>query len=321
MDVCVLGSINLDNVCRVARLPAPGETLMADSFERFAGGKGANQAVAAAAWGVDTTLIGALGCDEAGQLLIAHLEARGVDVSAIARAPDAPSGQAQICVSPAGENMIVVVGGANRTVTRAQVEAAGVGGCKVFLSQLETPLDAIDALFASGPARDGLTILNAAPAVEPARKLFPLADVIVVNQGELALYAGGAEPTEAWDAIVPARRLISRDGQTIIVTLGAAGALAVTAQGDIAVAGCPARVADTTGAGDCFCGVLAAVLAEGGSLAEALAFANQAAALSTEQPGAAVPPTLRGDVVKRFQASSAAVTSPYAPPRGLRPGR
>jgi ribokinase len=321
MDVCVLGSINLDNVCRVAHLPAAGETLMADSFESFAGGKGANQAVAAATWGTATALIGAVGCDEAGELLIAHLESRGVDVSGVARLPDSPSGQAQICVSPAGENMIVVVGGANRAVTRAQVEAAGVGRCKVFLSQLETPLDAIGALFASRAGREGVTILNAAPAVEAARELFPMADVVVVNQGELALYAGGAEPAEARAAILPARRLISRQGQTIIVTLGAAGALAVTAQSHTEVAGCPARVADTTGAGDCFCGVLAAALAEGRPLAEAVALANQAAALSTERPGAAVASTLRADVFARLQASQPEVISPSAPPRGLRPAR
>src|SRR5579859_2161631 len=109
MGVCVLGSINLDNVCRVARLPTPGETLVADSFERFAGGKGANQAVAAAAWGAATALIGAVGRDEAGDRLISHLEGRGVDVSAVARLAEAPTGQAQICVSPVGENMIVVI--------------------------------------------------------------------------------------------------------------------------------------------------------------------------------------------------------------------
>jgi ribokinase len=305
MDVCVLGSINLDNVCRVAHLPAAGETLMAESFGRYAGGKGANQAVAAATWGAGTGLIGAVGRDEAGERLIAHLEDRGVEVSAVARLTDAASGQAQIWVSATGENSIVVVGGANRAVTPAQVEAAGFAGCKVFLSQLETPLDAIEALFASPAARRGITILNAAPAAEAARVLFPLADVIVVNQGELTLFAGDAEPAGAGDAIVPARRLISREGQTIIVTLGAAGVLAVTAQSQTLVAGCPARVADTTGAGDCFCGVLAATLAEGRSLAEALALANQAAALSTEQPGAAVPRTLRTDVISRLGTTSA----------------
>lgn len=299
MGVCVLGSINLDNVCRVARLPAPGETLMAESLERFAGGKGANQAVAAAAWGAPTALIGAVGRDEAGDRLIAHLEGRGVDVSAVARLADQPTGQAHICVSPGGENIIVVIGGANRAVTAAQVAQADTAGRTVFLSQLETPLDAIHFLFTRAEAPKGLKILNAAPALEAARALFPLADVVVVNQGELAFYAGGAEPVEGQDAIVPARSLLSRPGQTIIVTLGAAGALAVTAENHILAAAPAAHVVDTTGAGDCFCGVLAAALAEGHGLAEALDLANRAAALSTEQPGASVPASLRADVQAR----------------------
>ncbi|MDB5481258.1 MAG: ribokinase [Caulobacteraceae bacterium] len=302
MGVCVLGSINLDNVCRVARLPAPGETLMAESFERFAGGKGANQAVAAAAWGAPTALIGAVGRDEAGDRLIAHLEKRGIDVSAVARLAEEPTGQAHICVSPAGENTIVVIGGANRAVTAAQVAQADIAGRTVFLSQLETPLDAIETLFRSSAARKGFKILNAAPAAEPARALFPFADVVVLNQGELAFYADGVRPAEGGDAIGPARRLLSRPGQTIIVTLGAAGALAVTAESHILAAAPSARVVDTTGAGDCFCGVLAAALAEGGGLAEALALANQAAALSTENPGASVPSSLRVDAQARLRA-------------------
>ena len=304
MDVCVLGSINLDNVCRVARHPAPGETLMAESFERFAGGKGANQAVAASAWGASTILIGAVGQDEAGDRLISHLESRGVDVSTVARLANTPSGQAQICVSPAGENTIVVVGGANRALTTATVEAADAAGCRVFLAQLESPIDDIEALFA-GAGRGGITILNAAPAVEAARPLFPLADVVVVNELELALYAGGGAPAEAMDAIAPARRLISREDQTIIVTLGAAGVLAVTPANHVLVPGRRASVVDTTGAGDCFCGVLAAALAQGCSLTEALALANQAAAVSTEHPGAAVPTTLRAAVEKRNEEAGA----------------
>ncbi len=300
MAVCVLGSINLDNVCRVARLPAPGETLLADSFERFAGGKGGNQAVAAAAWGAATTLIGAVGEDEAGDRLISHLEGRGVDVSAVARLADAPTGQAHISVSPTGENIIVVIGGANRAVTAEYVGTADTAGCTVFLGQLETPLDAVEALFAGPAARAGVKILNAAPAMTEARALFPLVDILVVNQGELGLYANAAEPTGAREAAPLARRLICRPDQTIIVTLGAAGALAVTKDRDTFAEGRAARVIDTTGAGDCFCGVLAAAIAEGCSIARAMALANAAAAISTEGPGAAVPPTLRPDAEKRL---------------------
>jgi ribokinase len=313
MDVCVLGSVNLDHVCRVRRLPAPGETVTAESFERFPGGKGANQAVAAAAWGAATALIGAVGLDEAGDMLMSHLQARRVDVAAVRRLADRPSGQAQIFVSSSGENTIVVVGGANRALTPTHVEAADTTGCRVFLSQLETPLDAIEALFSARAARNGIRILNAAPALADARALLPLADIVVVNESELAFYAGVAEPAEALDgAIASARRLVSREGQTIIVTLGAAGALAVATESYVLAAGCPARVVDTTGAGDCFCGVLAAALAEGCSLAQALAVANQAAAISTEQAGASAPPTLRADALARVSpdAGEPATRSP-----------
>jgi ribokinase len=304
MDVCVLGSINLDNVLRVPRLPVPGETLMAQGFERFAGGKGANQAVAAAAWGAATALIGAVGRDEAGERLIAHLEARGVDVSAVARLANAPSGQAYICVSPAGENTIVVVGGANREVSAAQVAAVDTTEGAVLLCQLETPLEAVEALLSAPTARAGVKILNAAPALDAARRLLPLADIVVVNQSELTLYAGGGTPCDADHAVIQARRLITRADQTIIVTLGASGAVAVTADTHLVAAGAAARVVDTTGAGDCFCGVLAAALAEGRALARAITVANQSAALSTEHPGASVPTSLRAEVEARLRAAA-----------------
>jgi ribokinase len=290
MSVCVLGSINLDIVCRVAELPAPGETVIALGMEHFSGGKGANQAVAAARWGAPTSLIGAVGGDEAAEGLLAHLQAAGVDPSRIARLAGQPTGQAHICVSAAGENTIVVVGGANRGLAPADIDPTGLGQCRVFLAQLETPIAVIEALFASDPARAGLRILNAAPATPEGRVLFPLADILVVNQTELAHFAGDG------DIALAARRLISRPGQTVVVTLGDAGAAAVTQSGICRVEGRPAHVVDTTGAGDCFCGVLAASLAQGAALPAALALANAAAALSTETPGAAVPSTLRADV-------------------------
>ena len=319
MSVCVLGSINLDNVCQVPRLPGAGETLMAESLQRFPGGKGANQAVAAAAWGVPSALIGAVGRDEPGEVLLAHLKARGVDVSAVARVAAAPSGQAYICVSPTGENMIVVIGGANMALTAAGVANSNLAG-RVFLSQLESPAPAVEALFASRTARRGLRILNAAPAVEAGRALFPLVDIVVVNRGELAHYAGAAEPATFVDAIPLARGLIDRPDQTIIVTLGAAGALAVTRDTHRLAEGAPAEVVDTTGAGDCFCGVLAAALSDGCSLFDALVWANLAAAISTEQAGAVVSPTLRAEAQQRLSAWREVPATP-SPPQPDRPRR
>ena len=297
MSVCVLGSINVDIVCTVAELPAPGETIAALGMERFFGGKGANQALASARWGAATALIGAVGRDEAARDLLDHLSGAGVDISRIDRIAGQPTGRAHICVSAAGENMIVVIGGANRAVTGADIARHDLDPYRVFLAQLETPLDAIEALFAGPAARRGIRILNAAPAVAEAEALFPMADILVVNQTELARYGEAADrspqPPEVARA---ARHLISRHGQSVVVTLGSGGALAVDSTDVTLVEGRPARVVDTTGAGDCFCGVLAASLSDGATLPVALGKANAAASLSTERPGAAVPATLRADV-------------------------
>ena len=292
MSVCVLGSINLDLVCRVADLPGPGETVTALDLTRFAGGKGANQAAASARWGAYTYMIGAVGADDAGEEILAHLSSASVNVSGIARVAGVPTGQAYISVSSAGENMIVVVGGANRTVSAEQVRASPVDGHAVFLCQLETPLPAIEALFAG--AQKSLRILNAAPAVPEAKALFPLLDVLIVNETELAQYAGASRELVMLPEIVSAARsLIARDGQRLIVTLGARGAVAVDAIGVIEVPGRAVQVVDTTGAGDCFCGVLAASLDEGFALPDAMHRANVAAAISTQTAGAAVIPALR----------------------------
>lgn len=303
MGVCVLGSINLDIVCRVADLPAPGETVSALGMTRYAGGKGANQAAASARWGAATKLIGAVGDDEAADFLLARLVEAGVDTSAIAREIGAPTGRGYINVSNAGENMIVVVGGANLKVTADQARAVHTEGCTVFIAQLEVALDAISALFDSDAARAGVRILNAAPAAPQAATLFPLVDILVVNEIELTRYAGIAETPSDPDAIDHAgRRLISGQDQRVVVTLGAAGARIVGPGAGVSVPGRAASVIDTTGAGDCFCGVMAAALSEGASLEQAVSVANTAAAVSTEHAGASTPTNLRQLATARHAA-------------------
>jgi len=288
MSVCVLGSLNLDIVCRVAELPKPGETVMSRGVERLPGGKGANQAVAAARCGVRTHLIGAVGRDEAGDTMLAALRRAGVEAVQVLRLADHATGQAFIWVSEAGENSIVVAGGANLAVTPGMPDPEAAAQSRVLLAQLETPAETIAALFGGAPARAGcLRLLNAAPAIPEARRLFPLVDILIVNETELATFAGETIVVDDLDAVVgAARALISRPGQTVVVTLGAAGAVAVTPGGRIVVGGRAARVVDTTGAGDCFCGVLAARISQDADLETALAWANAAAALSTERPGA-----------------------------------
>ena len=302
MSVCVLGSLNLDVVCRVAELPKPGETVMGRGVERLPGGKGANQAVAAARCGVRTHLIGAVGRDEAGDAMLAALRRAGVEAGQVLRLADHATGQAFIWVSDAGENSIVVAGGANLAVTPRMPDAEAAAQSRVLLAQLETPVEPIEALYAGAPASAGcLRLLNAAPAIPEARRLFPLVDILIVNETELASFAGAAFDADNLDAVVAcARGLICRPDQTVVVTLGAAGAAAVRSNGRVLVAGRPAKVVDTTGAGDCFCGVLAARLTEDADLETALAWANTAAALSTERPGAAPAMPTRAEIEARL---------------------
>jgi ribokinase len=288
MSVCVMGSLNLDIVAFVEALPAHGETVMSTRVERFPGGKGANQAVAAARSGVRTHLLGAVGRDEPGDVMLAAMRSAGVETGEVLRLAEAPTGQAYIWVSAAGENSIVVAGGANLAVTPQMFDLESAARSRVLLAQLETPVATIEAFFGGAPAQAGcLRVLNAAPASEAARRLLPLTDILIVNETELALFARTSKPPEALDDVVAAARgLVARPDQTVVVTLGKAGAVAVGAIGRTVIAGRPAKVVDTTGAGDCFCGSLAARLSEDAELGDALQWANAAAALSTERAGA-----------------------------------
>lgn len=288
MTVFVLGSINLDAVARVDDLPRPGETVAGRSLELFLGGKGANQAVAAARMGAPTRLMGAVGKDDSGVNLKAKLAGYGVQVSDVMELEDAPTGQAHVWVGASGENMIVVTAGANALVTPQQVAATTLEGQRILLCQLETPPTAIEALFRAGAAKGALRVLNAAPALPQGAALFPLTDILILNQTELATYAKlDREPVRLEEVSLAARKLMSRPDQVIIVTLGSAGVAAVRRDEAFLVEGRKVQAVDTVGAGDCFCGALAAALAGNMDLREAVELANAAAALSVQKPGAA----------------------------------
>jgi ribokinase len=289
MSVCVLGSLNLDVVCYVAELPRPGETVLRQRVDRLPGGEGANQAVAAGRCNTGTRLIGAIGRDEAGETLLAAMADAGVETADVLRLADYATGQAFIWVSKTGENSIVVAGGANLAITPTMLNLSASAHCRVLLAQLETPVSAIEALFAE-PVAGRLRLLNAAPAVPDGRRLFPLIDILIVNEAELAAFVGvpvDADDAEAVSTI--AQRLISRPDQTVVVTLGKAGALAIGSQSRIIVPGRPANAVDTTGAGDCFCGVLAARLDEGAELEDALEWANTASRALHRAAGGQIP--------------------------------
>ncbi|WP_159791755.1 PfkB family carbohydrate kinase [Puerhibacterium puerhi] len=294
--VVVVGSANVDLVVPVPRHPAGGETVLGGALQRSPGGKGANQAVAAArAGGAATTFVGALGRDAAADLLLASLEAAGVRTDLVARAAGA-TGTALVTVTPDGENAIVVAPGANAEVRVGGPEAARIAAADVVLAQLEVPLDAVAA--AARARRAGaLLVLNAAPSAPLPADLLAEVDVLVVNEHEARDLTGlgGGAASDGGPAAAPAElaaALLERV-PAVVVTLGGAGSL-VAERGDpapAAVPAFPAAVVDTTGAGDTYCGVLAAALARGEGLVGAARLAAAAAALAVGRPGAqeAVP--------------------------------
>ncbi len=283
--VIVLGSINIDTQLRVEHFPQPGETIRGLSAQSGLGGKGANQAVAAARAGARAALHGAVGRDDAVLEQLAAL-APDLDLRGVVTDPEAATGSACVILDAAGENAIIVIGGANEGV-RAPEDLA-LSAADICLAQLEVPVSAIAGFFDQAQAVGARTVLNTAPALPETRALFALSDVFVMNETELAFYAGAMPALTEQALSHAARSLLSRPDQTIIVTLGAAGALWVTADHQAMVPGRnAAHVQDTTGAGDCFCGTLCASLAAGLPLAEAMAWANAAASLQVTRQGAA----------------------------------
>lgn len=270
--VVVLGSLNVDLVTRVERHPRPGETLLADGLRRLAGGKGANQAVAAAAAGAPTVMVGAVGDDADGAAYLDRLRGLGVDVSGVAVRPGTPTGTALIAVDAAGENTILVVAGANATVTDGDLDPVDLGPGDVLLLQLEVPLDAVTAAARLAAARGARVVLNLAPYAAVPDDVVALADPVVVNESEAGLLAGsGSAP------------------RSLLVTLGGDGAR----WGELVVGAVPAEaVVDTTGAGDAFCGALAAGLADGADDETALRGALRAGARAVAHDGAQPSPVL-----------------------------
>ena len=272
-DVVVVGSANLDLVARTSRLPKPGETVMGSHFFEACGGKGVNQAIAAARAGAKTAFIGALGRDHAGEILLAALVNDGVDVSAVQRV-SVHTGRALIGVSDIGENSIVVVPGANHKITVTDIEKNKtlISAAKVLLCQLEVPLAVVQRAFELAGSST-TRILNPAPAQVLARELLSRVDVIIPNEYEVELLGG-------------ALHLLTLGVKTVIVTQGDKGAMVVDATGTRQVD--PFRVTpiDSTGAGDAFCGMLAARLAIGETVTVALRSAVIAGALATQIEGA-----------------------------------
>ncbi|PZW39967.1 ribokinase [Humitalea rosea] len=294
MSVLVFGSAAADIVFRLPSLPHPGETILGDAAPLQAGGKGANQALAAARDGARVAFAGAIGADAAGEVVRGPLLAAGVDCSRLA-VVDRPTGIAAVCVDPEGANLIAVATGANARASAAQVEEAALHPGLVLLLQMEVPAAETAALIFRARAQGARIILNLAPAAALDPAALRALDLLVVNEHEaawLAAQLGAGAGAEALHAAL---------GIGVAVTLGERGAMAATAAGVVTLPGLPVRAVDTVGAGDCWCGVLAAALDRDLPLEAAMRRANAAAALSCTRPGAgaAMPDAAEIDALLR----------------------
>jgi ribokinase len=285
--VVVLGSINIDIVVSTAKIARPGETVLAGKPVYLPGGKGANQAVAAARAGGDVVLIGCTGQDEFGHRLRQSLAGAGVGIDYVRQLPDTPTGMAFVAVDNGGENAITVSSGANSAVTPDHVDRSrhALAGARVAITQLEVPVDAVER-FADFCCVEGVPlVLNAAPFAELPAALLHRTACLVVNREEASDLTGLkiSDRDSARRALEAAAALGPRN---VVVTLGADGAVALSQDQFIDTRGYPAELVDSTGAGDAFVGALGVALARGNTLADAVLFASAAGAIACGYPGA-----------------------------------
>jgi ribokinase len=314
VQICVVGSLNVDRVATVRRLPAVGETVEALSYARFPGGKGGNQACAAARLGrggvtpITVSMVGLVGDDEDGVWLREGLVTDGVEVTGVATARGVPTGTALITVDPQGENQIVVIGGANQALSPAALspQHAILAGADVLLVQLEVPLPTVQTAIRVGREKGATIILDPAPARPLPDGLLRLCDHVTPNETELrTLLEGGAGPVAMTrdEALAGARALVARGARGVIVKRGAAGALGLGPGGEVIDWPAPRVTAvDTTAAGDAWNGAFAVALAEGATLRDAGAFATAAGSASVTRPGAQPALPGRADVLALLSA-------------------
>ncbi|MBK7450264.1 MAG: ribokinase [Anaerolineales bacterium] len=283
-DIIIVGSLNADLVVRSPRFPQPGETISGEDLQIIPGGKGANQAVAAARQGVKTAMLGRVGSDSFGPFLVENLKANQVDTSHVI-VDSSATGTAIIVVDSNGQNSIVLSPGANGNVSPADVDSASFSNSKLLLLQLEIPTPTV--LHAAQQARaNGLTvILNPAPAKSLPRELISVVDILIPNESELSLLTG-LPVNDIGSAEHAAKEILKQGVKTVIVTLGSKGALLVTAHQTTQIDTYKVNVVDTTAAGDAFIGGFASAMLNGKSLEDSVRYGCACGALATTKFGA-----------------------------------
>jgi ribokinase len=287
MNIVVVGSSNTDMIIKVPRIPKPGETILGGTFSMAAGGKGANQAVAAARAGGKVTFVARVGKDMFGEQAIAGFQKDGIEVHYITQDKKAPSGVALIFVADDGENSIAVASGANNYLSAKEVRAAKstIESASIVVTQLETPLETVQAVADMSARKKIPFILNPAPACQLPDELLSKVTIITPNETEAELLTK-IKVTDEASAEKAALKLMAMGIETVIITLGAKGAYVKSGQMTGMVAGFKVKAVDSTAAGDVFNGALAVAIAEGKTMGAAILFANAAAALSVTKLGA-----------------------------------
>ena len=289
--VTVVGSLNIDLVCHATRRPDKGETLIGDAFDIFTGGKGFNQATAAARLGAEVTLVGSVGADPFGEILLTAIKNEHINSRFVTKHTDIGTGVATIIIEPDGDNSIIVVPRANMALTTADIDAAAhyIADADVLLLQLETPIATSEHAAAIAKRHNTTVILNPAPAQPLPDSLLGFVDIFTPNQSETELLSGMKVESqeEAHRAAEVLRaRMVDTENNAVVLTLGEQGALILTETTSEQMPALSVKPVDTTGAGDAFCGALATALASGENLQSAVEFANTAGAAAVTVVGA-----------------------------------
>lgn len=295
--IIVAGSINMDIVAQVQAHPKPGETIFGHDLHYIPGGKGSNQAVAASRLSNNVYLVGKLGRDAFGSALTEFYGNEALKLDYLSYSEEHPTGIALITVDAQSENSIIVISGSNFQVSENDVDAVPLNADDVAVSVFEIPQTTIKHLFKRAKAVGAKTVLNPAPATRAIDGLLEMVDYLIVNETELAFYAGQDDVSDDIATLIQqAQALRHHDAQTIIVTLGAKGMLCITADDAMHIEGIAVKAIDTTGAGDCFTGAFAVAISEGKTLQDALKFANKAASISVQRLGASTSMPTRDEV-------------------------